>query len=86
MTENHGVGGSIPPLGTIKINSLADLADYRQTARANHRLTGQDVMDQLDEGQQVLHLWNGAWRPIPWDSWMKFRGLKGPEEWVRCRT
>jgi hypothetical protein len=23
VTENHGVGGSIPPLGTIKINDLA---------------------------------------------------------------
>jgi hypothetical protein len=23
VTENHGVGGSIPPLGTIKINGLA---------------------------------------------------------------
>jgi hypothetical protein len=22
VTENHGVGGSIPPLGTIKINGL----------------------------------------------------------------
>jgi hypothetical protein len=26
-TENHGVGGSIPPLGTIKINSLAWIAE-----------------------------------------------------------
>src|SRR5688572_19145599 len=25
VTENHGVGGSIPPLGTNKINSLADI-------------------------------------------------------------
>ena len=28
VTENHGVGGSIPPLGTIKSNGLA-----RQTNR-----------------------------------------------------
>jgi hypothetical protein len=24
VTENHGVGGSIPPLGTTKINNLAE--------------------------------------------------------------
>jgi hypothetical protein len=30
-------------------------------------------MDRLDEGQQVLHLWNGVWRGIPWDSWLRFR-------------
>jgi hypothetical protein len=30
-------------------------------------------MDRLDEGHQVLHLRNGAWHRIPWDSWAKFR-------------
>jgi hypothetical protein len=29
-------------------------------------------MDRLDEGQQVLHLRNGVWRRIPWDSWLRF--------------
>ncbi|WP_431014753.1 hypothetical protein [Bradyrhizobium pachyrhizi] len=30
-------------------------------------------MDQLDEGQQVLHLRDSVWHRIPWDSWLKFR-------------
>lgn len=29
ITENHGVGGSIPPLGTIKIRHLARLSMLR---------------------------------------------------------
>jgi len=31
------------------------------------------MMDRLDEGHQVLHLRNGVWRRIPWDSWRRFR-------------
>jgi hypothetical protein len=29
-----------------------------------------------DEGQQVLHWDDGAWRPIAWQDWMNFRGLR----------
>jgi len=32
-------------------------------------------MDQLDEGQQVLHLRNGVWHRIAWEDWMSFREL-----------
>jgi hypothetical protein len=28
VTENHGVGGSIPPLGTILFNGLRDIDKY----------------------------------------------------------
>lgn len=37
-------------------------------------------MDQLDEGQQVLHLRNGKWHRVVWDSWLKFLG-EG-QEWA----
>jgi hypothetical protein len=30
-------------------------------------------MDRLEEGLQVLHLRNGAWRSVPWENWLKFR-------------
>jgi len=33
----------------------------------------EDTMDRLDDGQQVLHLRDGAWHHIPWDGWLKFR-------------
>jgi hypothetical protein len=31
----------------------------------------------LDEGQQVLHLRDGAWYRIAWQDWMSFRELHG---------
>jgi hypothetical protein len=33
VTENHGVGGSIPPLGTININQLAISWKLRSSSR-----------------------------------------------------
>jgi hypothetical protein len=35
VTENHGVGGSIPPLGTSNIKGLAGFRSRRQNGRAN---------------------------------------------------
>lgn len=35
----------------------------------------QATTDPLDEGTQVLHLRNGVWHRIPWESWLQFRGL-----------
>jgi hypothetical protein len=48
QTENHGVGGSIPPLGTIDFNSLVTIANLGnllcprcvRTNAAGERLAG----------------------------------------------
>jgi hypothetical protein len=56
VTENHGVGGSIPPLGTIKIKHLRDDLGPVTLSRGNTRGNGPQAISLLCISRRAFRL------------------------------